>query len=124
MADEWIVTEFELGEQVFVPAGDGAPAQWKMKGDLTVAEFARHAQELRTAAALQMERAERYATLVEKVASLGPRGLSDEEIRELKTLKMTLDAQERKQDRRQAAIDRDKAARGFWTLPLRPDPPA
>ena len=34
-----IETEFEMNEQVFVPAGDGEPAQWKQKGDLQLGEF-------------------------------------------------------------------------------------
>ena len=62
--DEMMVTEFELAEEVFVPAGDGEPSRWKRLGDLNPAEFARHAQERRAAAIRQMERAERY-TLVE-----------------------------------------------------------
>jgi hypothetical protein len=31
---ELIVTEFEMNEQAFVPAGDGEPAQWMRYGDL------------------------------------------------------------------------------------------
>jgi hypothetical protein len=119
--DEMMVTEYELAETVFVPADNGAPGPWKRLGDLNPAELARYARELSTAATLQMERAERYATLAEKAHQVG---LDREEFDELKTLKMTLDAQEREQDRRQAAIDRDKAASGYWTLPLHKEPPA
>ena len=42
--DQWIATEFELNELPYVPAGDGAPAQWKRKG-MRVGEFKRHCLE-------------------------------------------------------------------------------
>lgn len=109
--DEWIETDFELSEQVFVPAGDGAPSQWKRKADLLVGEFDRYVQWLRAAADLQMERTTRYCELLEEA-----RKLEDEELIELATLKQILDAQEREQDRRQAAIDRDIAAGRYLVL--------
>jgi hypothetical protein len=43
-----IVTEFETNEQVFVPAGDDAPACWKQRGDLSVGEFVRYARGVMT----------------------------------------------------------------------------
>lgn len=114
---EFVVTDFEWNGQVYVPAGDGAPAQWKPMRDLTVGEFARHTQGRQEAVDLQMERTKRYEALIDEVKRRGCRGpmpvasvLSREEMAELKTLKMTLDAMEREQDRRQAAIDKDMAA--------------
>lgn len=128
--DEMMVTEFELAEEVFVPAGDGEPSRWKRLGDLNPAEFARHAQERRAAAIRQMERAERYTVLVERAACAAEvrnlplaSVLSAEDIAELTALKMTLQAEQREQDRRQAAIDRDIETKGYWTLPLGPERP-
>jgi hypothetical protein len=108
-------TDFELNERVFVPAGDGAPAQWKVKGELMVGEFGRYARGLGEAAALQTKRAKRYSELIEEAArraggdcSKSIRSLlTHDELAELTALKLTLDATEREQDRRQAAIDRD-----------------
>jgi hypothetical protein len=51
-----IETEFEMNEQVFVPAGDGAPPQWMRKGDLLLGEFKRYVQGQKDAAERQMER--------------------------------------------------------------------
>jgi hypothetical protein len=50
--------------------------------------------------------------------------LTREEINELDMLEMTIDTLDRAFDRRQAAIDRDKAAGRFWRLkgPHSPDP--
>jgi hypothetical protein len=31
---EFVVTDFELGEQIFIPAGDGEPAKWKLMDEL------------------------------------------------------------------------------------------
>jgi hypothetical protein len=115
---EWPETDFELNEQVFVPAGDGAPAQWKAKGELRLDEFKRHVDHAIAEAALQTTRATRYSELIED-ARRRARGvdeiaiasaLTPDEMAELNTLKLTLDAMEREQDRRQAAIDRDIAA--------------
>lgn len=53
---EFIVTDFEWNEQVFVPAGDGEPAGWKLMRDLTVGEFGRHSQGRTDAADRQAER--------------------------------------------------------------------
>jgi hypothetical protein len=131
--DELIFTNFEMEEQVFIPAGDGEPAQWKPKRDLTVGEFARYVQGLKDAADQQMERTRRYVALVHEAKQrAGGRGdvpistaLNRDELAELKTLQMTLAAQEREQDRRQAAIDRDKAAgRYFVRTPPRGEPSA
>ncbi len=114
---EWKVTDFEWNETVFVPAGDGEPAQWKPFRDLTVDEFARHAQGLVDAADQNLERVRRYRALVDEAGRrLGGRNghassvLSREEMAELSALLMTTDAWEREFDRRQAAIDRDMAA--------------
>jgi hypothetical protein len=109
--DEIIETEFELNELVFVPAGDGAAAQWMRKGDLHVGEFDRHVQHLKATADLQMERTTRYCELLREA-----RKLEDGELAELAALKLILDAQEREQDRRQPAIDRDIAAGRYLAL--------
>lgn len=111
MDDEMIETDFELNEQVFVPAGDGAPSQWKRKADLLFGEFDRHVQHFQAAADLQMERTTRYCELLEQAPKV-----SDEEMVELAALKQILDAQAREQDRRQAAIDRDIAAGRYRVL--------
>ncbi len=79
--------------------------------------LARYARGLQDAADQQMKRTLRYVALIgEAKRRRGGRSdtllssvLSHEEMAELSTLKMTLDAQEREQDRRQAAIDRDIA---------------
>jgi hypothetical protein len=124
MSDEWIETDFELNEQVFVPASDGAPAQWKPKADLLVGEFARHVEWLKVETDLQGERVRRYIAIRDQAerrcggnhAARFSDVLTREEIDEYWTLKRTLDAQEREQDRRQAAIDRDIAAGRYRVL--------
>lgn len=108
--DKLIETEFEMNEQVFVPAGDGEPAKWMRKGDLHVDEMARYVEHLRASANLQMERATRYCELLEEAV------VDEGEMAELAALKLVLDAQEREQDRRQAAIDRDIAAGRYWVI--------
>jgi hypothetical protein len=37
-----IITQFELDEDVFVPAGDGEPAKWKRRGAMTLRDTERH----------------------------------------------------------------------------------
>jgi hypothetical protein len=111
MAD--IITEFEINEQVRVPAGDGKPEQWKRMGDLTVNEFGRYALGRKAEADQQMARTQRYAALVEEADR---QALSTEELEDLVALKRLLDAQEKAQDRRQAAIDRDIEAGRFLRM--------
>jgi len=65
--DVFKITEFEWNEQVIVPAGDGAPAQWKQLGKLTVGEFKRRADWLVAEADLRMKRARRYCEIIEEV---------------------------------------------------------
>jgi hypothetical protein len=120
--DEMMVTEFELAEEVFVPAGDGEPAQWKTKGDLRLLEIERYMRGRTEALDLQRERVRRYGALVDLAKQQG--GLTREDHDELTALQLTIDAEQREQTRRQAAIDRDKAASGYWTLPLHREPPA
>ncbi len=118
--DDLRVTDYELNAQVFVPAGDGAPAQWKVNGDLLPGEFARHVQHLQAEAELHGKRFARYKELIEKGrrASAKPDTLllDGDERAEFIALQRTLDAMEREQDRRQAAIDRDIAAGRYRVL--------
>ncbi len=107
---EPIISDFEFNEQVLVPAGDGQPAQWKRKGDLTLSELARHMQGLRDNVDQQMKRAQRYSALV-PISVL----LNDEEMDEFRALKITLEAWKREQERRKSAIDRDIAAGHYRT---------
>jgi len=117
------ITEFELEEQVFVPAGDGEPAQWKTKGDLNLAEAQRHSHWACAQADLHLERLRRYYALIDGAKAVGlPSApisllLDEEEMAELTALKLTLDVQEREHDRRPALIDRDIAAGKFITIP-------
>jgi hypothetical protein len=123
MTDELIETDFELDEQVFVPAGDGAPAQWKPKGELLVDEMRRHVQHVQAEAELHGKRFARYEELIEKgrKASTAPDTLmlDKDEMAEFIALKRTLDAMGREIERRQAAIDRDIAAGRYRVLRLR-----
>jgi hypothetical protein len=59
----FIVTDFEWAGQVFIPVGDGAPAQRKPMGELTVGEFARYLQGRKEEVDLQTERTRRYCAL-------------------------------------------------------------
>ena len=120
-----IETEFEMNEQVFVPAGDGEPAQWKRKGDLQLDELQRYAQGVQDAAERQMERAKRYGALLDEVLrraggneeAVSESLLSREEVSELGRLDMIFGATGREQDRRRAAIARDIAAGRYRALP-------
>jgi hypothetical protein len=120
---EFIVADFEWNEQVFVPAGDGEPPGWKLMRDLAVGELGRHAQGRAEAAALQAERARRYRALIDQACdragdpdALISRVLTGEELSELRSLKLALDATIREQDRRQDAIDRDMRAGRYRVL--------
>jgi hypothetical protein len=117
---EPIITDFEMEEEVFVPKNDREPARWKRKGDLQLDEFARYVQSLRDASDQRMARTVRYAGIVKEARRRGGRDktllsdvLTDQEVTELLTLKMTLDAQEREEASRDAAINRDLAAGRF-----------
>jgi hypothetical protein len=74
-----------------------------------------------------MKRAMRYRELADEAKRRGGRGdavissvLSREEMAELSTLSLTLDAQEREQNRRQAAIDPNIAAGRFRRMKATP----
>jgi hypothetical protein len=69
--DELVMTEFELAEQVFVPAGDGEPAQWKTKGDLRLLEIKRYMRGRQEALDLQAERIRRYGELADRAEQQG-----------------------------------------------------
>jgi hypothetical protein len=120
MSGEWLVTEFEINETVRVPGCDGEPEQWKRKADLTVEEFGRYAQGMKDDAGLQMRRAERFATLVEKAAqgraakdSLAKEaltdGLADDERRKMRAV----DKKVARAERTEAARDRIRS----WRAP-------
>ena len=115
MSDEEIIeTEFELNDPIFVPAGDGKPAQWKPKGDLGLGEFERHVEWARAELDLQRKRLARCDELIAAACLAG--GLPRAEYAELHAIEMTLDAEGREQERRQAAIERDIAAGRFVRL--------
>jgi hypothetical protein len=105
------ITEFEINEQVFVPAGDGEAAQWKRWGDLKPSEFSRNVQGEGEALERLRERTERFSALINEVRQ----GTIDRDGHaELNHLEMTLGAARREHERRRAAIDRDAAAGRFW----------
>ena len=118
------ITAFEMDETVFVPAGDGQPAQWKPRRDLMVGEFKRYTDHAVSETTLHIERTHRYCALAEEAERrcAGRRDtpvadvMTSEEMSELSSLKMTLDAYQREFDRRQAAIERDIAAGDYVTL--------
>jgi hypothetical protein len=120
------VTDFEMNETVFVPAGDGQPAQMKPRGDLTIGEFKRHTDHAFSETALHMERTRRYCALIEEATRrCGGRldtplvdVMTSEEMSELSSLKMALDAYQREFDRQKAMIERDIAAGDYVTLNL------
>jgi hypothetical protein len=114
MSDEIIETEFELNDPLFIPAGDGKPAQWKPKGDIGLGEFERHMEWAQAELELQRKRLDRYGELIAKARGDGalPRAEHDE----LEAIQRTLDAQNREQERRQRAIDADIAAGRFFRL--------
>jgi hypothetical protein len=103
---EFVITDFELNEQVFVPAGDGDRAHWKRKGDLTLGELARHVQGLRDEGGRQMKQVEQYDGRI-------PFFVNKEEEAKERAEDMALEAWTRERKKRQAAIDQDIAA-GRW----------
>ena len=105
---EFIIIDFELNENVFVPAGDGDRAHWKRKGDLTLSELTRHVQGLRDEGGRQMKQAEQYGERIPFFAN------EEEEIRE-RAEDMALEAWAHERKKRQAAIDQDIAAGRFRT---------
>lgn len=117
------VTEYEMNETVFVPAGDGEPAQWKPFKELRRAEFDRYVQGDEEVDELHLKRLQRQRDLIDKCKEAGglpntpiSQWLDEDEMAELIELQMTIEAQQREQDRRQAAIDRDIAAGRFFRL--------
>ena len=68
---EWIITNFELDEQVFVPAGGGEPAQWKPRGDLTAEQIDRYLEGGDAALARYGERIERWKAIGDEAKKRG-----------------------------------------------------
>jgi hypothetical protein len=121
---ELIITEFEMNEQVFVPAGDGDPARWKRKADLLPDEGFRHAQGVHEAAVQFGIRVDRHRALLDESIRRAtglddvPMGalLTEEEMDEFSSLHLAIEAQNRVIERREAAIDRDIAIRRYWVI--------
>jgi hypothetical protein len=131
--DELIVTDFELAEEVFVPAGDGEPAQWKPRGDLTAGQIERYLEGGTAERARHGERIERWKAIGAEAKKRGFQGertldefLSPPEVDEFTALDMAIDAHDTAFAKRRAAIDRDIAAGRYrvlrWKEP-RPQPP-
>ena len=126
MSDDVIETEFELNEQIFVPAGDGKAAKWMRKADLHVDEMERYVQGLTAGIDQQRERLVRVGALIDKAKQKcgGRHGvpfgdlLSPEEIAEMTMLEMATAATDRSYARRKAAIDKDIAAGRYHVLRL------
>ena len=129
------ITEFELNEQAFVPAGDGEPAQWMLRRDLLANErrrershrwyeedSVRHAVRLNRWKALIDEAARRggedVLTLPVLTHDEFKRVLTYHEFVELSQLQMTIDAYEQAacRDGRQAAIAADLEAGRYLTI--------
>jgi hypothetical protein len=97
-----VIAEFELNQQVFVPVGNGAPEQWKRKGDLTPEEWGRHLKGEKDAVNQAQERVRRFDALIGKAhrraGSYGHEAvkpedfLNSEEMAELSRLQMTFNA--------------------------------
>jgi hypothetical protein len=118
---DWIVTQYELDEEVFVPAGDGEPAQCKRMGDLTLGEHARYAERQRIESEQFTAECEREIAWIDEarrrleMRGLGPDTptrmlLTDDEWIEVQMLRAKTKARSDVWDRRQAAIERDIAA--------------
>ncbi len=117
------ITEFEMNEQVFVPAGDGELAKWMQRGDLRPGEFERYNQGKHEAVVEYQGRVERYRALAnEAIRRKGGDHVTpamvftSEEMAEWSQLGMVLEAQGREIDKREAAIAKDIAAGRYWTL--------
>ena len=105
---EFVITDFELNECVFVPAGDGDRAHRKRKADLTLSELGRHVQGLRDEGGRQMKQVEQYGARV-------PFFVNEEEEAKERAEDMALEAWAHERKRRQAAIDQDMTAGRFRT---------
>ncbi len=121
---ELMMTEWQMNEQVFVPAGDGAPAQWKRMGSLTAGEFGRHVEWHEDEHKKTDERMDRRLALIAEARRRAGCNdvtiLTPEEFDELVGLHMTIDATMREVGKRQAAIDRDISAGRCWVMGGRP----
>ena len=105
---EFVITDFELNECVFVPAGDGDRAHRKRKADLTLSELGRHVQGLRDEGGRQMKQVEQYGARV-------PFFVNEEEEAKERAEDMALEAWAHERKRRQAAINQDMTAGRFRT---------
>jgi len=122
--DERIITEFEMNEQVFVPAGDGEPAKWMRFGDLTLSELERCDEFDEGEDRKTLERfARRKALMNESRRRIGAgmgvilgEVMTAEEMAELEGLTMTLGTTMRAVDKRREAIARDITAGRYRTM--------
>jgi hypothetical protein len=111
MAEEYKYTIFEMEEEVCVPAGDGKNEQWKKRKDLQPHEIERYHEGCGAAMADHLIRMERYKILIAKASK---NALSPADRSELRALDKIVATWNKVQDRRNAAIDRDRAAGKYW----------
>jgi len=111
----FLITQFELDELVFVPAGDGERAQRKRFGSLTREETARYERGQDEAhARFEARYARRDALVAKRRAGLVP--LSHAEAEELFHLEDEQLGWAAANDKRKAAIAADRAAGRFFRM--------
>jgi hypothetical protein len=124
MSDALVVTEFELNEQVFVPAGDGEPAKWMRKGALDPNAFKRNSEYQGQRYEEQGQRLNRKIALIDEAkrrmgltdVPLEEVLFSEDEIAEIAALDMAMAAFTKEFDKHEAARDADIAAGRYWTI--------
>ena len=106
-SNDLIVTQFEMDELVFVPAGESGPAQWKRKGDLQPGQFSRYAEHQHAEAVAFGADCERQMAWL---AEARERPLGDDEQAEVEALWAKMKARNDAIEKREAAIERDLKA--------------